>query len=93
MPDSSASGARLLAPAQVAELLRLSVDEVVALILEGQLRGARVGSPATWRVDESSVAEYLDAQAEEARRIALWHQSNAASFPELWGTGIVRNPD
>ena len=58
-----------------------------------RLRGVRVGSPARWRVEEASVAEYLDEQAEEARRIALWHQSNEASFPELWGTGIVRNAD
>lgn len=84
---------RLIAPAQVAELLDVSVDEVVALVHDGRLRGARVGTPARWRVEEDSVAEYLDDQTEEARRIALWRQSNAASFPELWGNGRVRNPD
>jgi excisionase family DNA binding protein len=84
---------RMLAPASVAELLGVSVDEVIALVLDGRLRGARVGSPVQWRIEEDSVAEYLDDQAEEARRIALWHQSNAASFPELWGRGAVRNPD
>ena len=84
---------RYLAPAQVAELLSISVDEVMALVEEGRLRGVRLGSPARWRVEEASVADYLDDQAEEARRMALWHQSNAASFPELWGTGTVRNPD
>ena len=60
---------------------------------EGRLRGVRVGSPARWRVDQASVADYLDDQAEEARRMALWRQSSTASFPELWGTGVVRNPD
>jgi hypothetical protein len=25
--------------------------------------------------------------------MALWRQSSAASFPELWGTGVVRNAD
>lgn len=84
---------RLLAPAQVAELLDVSVEEVVALVHEGRLRGLRVGTPPRWRVEEESVSAYLDDQAEEARRIALWHQSNAASFPELWGQGEVRNPD
>lgn len=93
MPDSSSAPGRLLAPALVAEALSVSVDEVVALLLEGRLRGMRVGSGRQWRVEEASVAEYLDDQAEEARRIALWRQSNAASFPELWGTGPVRNPD
>lgn len=93
MPDSPSSGMNMLAPAQVAELLDLSVEEVLALVLEGRLRGVRVGTPARWRVAEDSVGAYLDDQAEEARRIALWRQSNAASFPELWGRGRVRNPD
>lgn len=93
MPDLPTSDLRLLAPAQVGELLGVSVDEVMALVSEGRLRGLRVGSPAQWRVDEASVADYLDDQAEEARRMALWRQSHAASFPELWGTGHVRRPD
>ncbi|GGH37767.1 helix-turn-helix domain-containing protein [Microbacterium album] len=80
------SARRLVPPAQVAELLDIEVDEVIALVQEGRLRGARVGSPARWRIERESVAEYLDAQVEEARRMALWRQSNAASFPELWGT-------
>jgi excisionase family DNA binding protein len=84
---------RLLAPAQVAELLDVSVDDVLALVHQGLLRGVRVGDPARWRVEEESVGHYLDDQAEEARRMALWRQSNAASFPELWGRGPVRNPD
>lgn len=84
---------RMLTPAQAGELLGVSVEEVMALLDERRLRGARVGSPARWLIEEHSVADYLDDQAEEARRMALWRQSNAASFPELWGTGTVRNPD
>ena len=87
MPDRLPAGTHLLAPAQVAELLSITVDEVVALVHEGRLRGMRVGNPARWRVEEDSVEAYLEDQAEEARRIALWRQSNAASFPELWGRG------
>lgn len=84
---------RLLTPAQVAEILNVSVDEVVELVMQGRLRGMRVGSPPRWRVEEASVAVYLDDQTEEARRMALWRQSNVASFPELWGAGVVRNAD
>lgn len=83
----------MLATAQVAELLDISVDEVVALVHEGRLRGMRVGSPARWRVEEDSVDAYLEDQAEEARRMALWRQSNAASFPELWGRGRAPQGD
>jgi excisionase family DNA binding protein len=93
MPEHSTSDVRLLAPAQVAEILGVSVDEVMSLVEHRRLRGLRVGSPARWRVEEASVGEYLDEQAEEARRIALWRQSNEASFPELWGSGIIREPD
>ena len=92
-PRPRPSDVRLLALAQVGEILGVSVDEVMALVLEGRLRGVRVGSPARWRVDQASVADYLDDQAEEARRMALWRQSSTASFPELWGSGVVRNAD
>jgi len=93
MPEIPTSEVRLLAPAQVAEVLGVSVDEVMALVEQRRLRGLRVGSPARWRIEEASVAEYIDEQTEEARRIALWRQSNEASFPELWGNGVVNNPD
>ncbi|WP_347978497.1 helix-turn-helix domain-containing protein [Microbacterium sp. ProA8] len=93
MSDDPTSNVRLLAPAQVGEVLGVSVDEVMALVLEGRLRGLRVGAPARWRVEAASVSEYLDEQAEEARRMALWRQSQTASFPELWGSGFVRKQD
>lgn len=93
MPEDRSAGVRVLTPAQVAEMLQLSVDEVVALVLDGRLEGMRVGSPAQWRIVPQSVEAYLDDQTEEARRMALWRESNAASFPELWGRGEVRRPD
>lgn len=88
MPEASTPLPRYLAPAQVAELLGVRVDEVVDLVMQGRLRGARLGSPAVWRVEEPSISEYLAEQAEEARRMALWRQANAASFPELWGPPV-----
>ena len=84
MTDNNAPE-RYVSLAQVADLLDLSVDEVLHLVHEGRLRGARVGAPAQWRVAERSVGDYLDEQREESRRIALWNQSVNASFPELWG--------
>jgi len=93
MPEVPSSSARLLTPSQVAEMLQLSVDEVIALILDARLEGTRVGTPAQWRITADSVQGYLDDQSEEARRFALWRESNAASFPELWGRGHVRSPD
>lgn len=88
MPENPNS--RMLTTAQVAEMLQLEVDEIVALVLDGRLRGAKLGTPGAWRIEPQSVEDYLDDQAEDARRHALWHESNAASFPELWGRGSRR---
>jgi len=90
MSERTESAPRFLAPAQVAELLSIEVDEVVDLVQQGHLRGSQLGSPARWRVEESSLAEYLEARSEESRRMALWRQSNEASFPEIWGTSPLR---
>ncbi|WP_136055106.1 helix-turn-helix domain-containing protein [Microbacterium sp. K24] len=86
MAESPASAPRFLAPAQVAELLSIGVDEVISLVHDGRLRGSQLGSPARWRVEESSLQGYLAEQSETARRMALWRQSQTASFPEVWGT-------
>ncbi|OZB83167.1 helix-turn-helix domain-containing protein [Microbacterium sp. 13-71-7] len=88
MPDAPTPAVRFLALAQVAELLGVRIEEILELIMQGRLRGARLGAPAAWRVEEASIAEYLAEQAEDARRRALWRQANAASFPELWGPPI-----
>lgn len=93
MPGTPDEGSRLFTPAQVAEMLHLPIDEVIALVLDARLRGMKVGSPARWRIEAASVEAYLDDQTEEARRMALWRESNAASFPELWGRGHVRSED
>ncbi|WP_404431902.1 helix-turn-helix domain-containing protein [Microbacterium lacus] len=93
MPEIPTAEVRLLAPAQAAEILGVSVDEVMTLVQRGEVRGVRVGAPARWRIEEASLAEYLDAQAEIARRMALWNESQEASFPELWGTGHIRHGD
>lgn len=93
MSDDPTSGRRLLTPAQVAEVLGVTVDEVMQLVNSAQVRGMRVGASGVWRIEEDSVAGYLDDRVEEARLAALWQQSSEASFPELWGRGIIRHAD
>lgn len=86
MADPLASAPRFLAPAQVAELLSIGIDEVITLVHEGRLRGSQLGTPPRWRVEEASLQDYLAEQSETSRRMALWRQSQTASFPEVWGT-------
>lgn len=93
MRDLPVPEVRFVAPAQAAEVLGVTLEEVVELVERAQLRGARVGSPPRLRIEEASVAEYLDNQIELERRMALWRGANEASFPELWGKGIIRHGD
>lgn len=90
MTDSPRAETRFLAPSQVAELLEVDVDETIALVLEGRLRGVQVGVPPRWRIEQASIEEYLAEQTEVSRRMALWRQSNEASFPEVWGAARHR---
>ena len=59
MPEAPDMAPRFLAPAQVAELLSIEVDEVIDLVQQGRLRGSQLGSPPRWRVEEASLADYL----------------------------------
>ncbi|MDX2377066.1 helix-turn-helix domain-containing protein [Microbacterium sp. LRZ72] len=93
MSESPPFGVRYLAPSQVAELLSVSVDEVMELVHDGRLRGARLGSPAKWRIEEESLRGYIADQVEEARQMHLWEQSQAASFPEVWNRGAPGRPE
>ena len=85
MPEPTDSGVRLLAPSQVAEMLQLPVDEVIALVLDGRLRGARIGTPARWRIEADSVAGYLDDQAEPTRAVRRFVVSNGNVLGGLKG--------
>lgn len=84
---------RFVAAEDVAESLGLTIDQVVDLIHEGHLRAIALGAPPRWRVAVASVEVFLDDRSETARRTALWRQSQAASFPELWGRGDIRHGD
>lgn len=93
MTDDSSPLERFAELVDVAAALALTPEEVLDLVREGHLRGMRVGSPGRWRIDLDSVDAHVDARVEDARRAALWRQSQAASFPELWGRGEIRHDD
>ncbi|MFF7681620.1 excisionase family DNA-binding protein [Microbacterium sp. NPDC007973] len=93
MPVDPSPEERFVALEHAAAALALTPDEIVTLVHEGHLRAAALGSPARWRIDRDSVDAYVEARIEDARRAALWRQSQAASFPELWGRGELRHDD
>lgn len=93
MNDDSSPLERFAGLDDVAAALALTPEEVLDLVHEGHLRGVRVGSPDRWRIDLDSVDAHVDERAEDVRRAALWRQSQAASFPDLWGRGEIRHDD
>ncbi|THG35690.1 helix-turn-helix domain-containing protein [Glaciibacter flavus] len=82
--------ARFLTLADTAEILSITVSEADELVRSGELPAIRVGG--AWRVERVVLENYIDGQYEQARRAALWQQSDFGNIPELSGGRILR-PD
>jgi excisionase family DNA binding protein len=58
VPDRNAVGTLdLLSPAQAAQLLGVSEEDVMAILTSGELKGKKIG--ATWRIPRAAVEEFL----------------------------------
>ncbi|MBG6059522.1 hypothetical protein RCH16_002994 [Cryobacterium sp. MP_M5] len=95
MNDSVPSPAvgRFLTLADTAEILSLSAAEVHDLVRTGELPAIRLGSTGVWRVERIVLESFIEAKYEEARRMALWQQSDFGNIPELSGGRIIRPED
>lgn len=89
---------RFLTLGDTAEILTVSVDDVLALVRSGELPAIRVGRTADtsggasmWRVERVVLEAYIEAKYEETRRMGLWNQAEYANIPELSGGTIVRS--
>lgn len=89
---SSAADAlgRFLTLADVAEVLKVEVADVLAMAQSGELPAIRVGANGQWRVERDVLESFIEAKYEEARRLNLWNQSDFANIPELSGGRIIR---
>ena len=95
MNDSGPSPAvgRFLTLADTAEILSLSAAEVHDLVRTGELPAIRLGTTGVWRVERIVLESFIEAKYEEARRMALWQQSDFGNIPELSGGRIIRPED
>ncbi|TFC35792.1 helix-turn-helix domain-containing protein [Cryobacterium sp. TMT2-42-4] len=110
MNDSEAapSVGRFLTLADTAEILLLTVAEVLELVRTGELPAIRLGTQSTpaggagtigfgragvWRVERVVLESFIEAKYEEARRMSLWQQSDFGNIPELSGGTIIRPDD
>lgn len=83
---------RFLTLGDTAELLNVSAAEALDLVRTGELPAIQIGTGRMWRVERTVLESYIEAKYEEARRIALWEQSDFANLPELSAGQIIR-PD
>ena len=74
---------RLLAVADVADVLGTTPAAVVDLLEAGDLRGVRLRG--AWRVADDEVQAWIDRELELERRRGLWRQAQSASIADLFG--------
>jgi excisionase family DNA binding protein len=89
----SAAVGRFLTLGDVAEVLSISAAEALALVRSNELPAIRVGTAGAWRVERIVLESYIEAKYEEARRMALWQQSDFSNIAELSGGRILRAVD
>ncbi|SEC02281.1 DNA binding domain-containing protein, excisionase family [Paramicrobacterium humi] len=82
-PISPDSIGRFLTVADASEILNISAAEVLELIRSAELPAISVGSPKRWRIERRVLEDYIEAKYEEARRMSLWQQADAASVHDL----------
>ncbi len=62
------AGQRFYTPADVGEVLNVSVRQVRALLQSGDLRGIQVGGRNEWRIEHDELEGYIQRQYERAAR-------------------------
>lgn len=88
MSDSDETGSlgRFLTLADTSLILNITAGEALDLVQSGDLPAITIRSSGSWRVERTVLESYIAARYEEARRMALWQQSDIGSIPELSGT-------
>ena len=57
---------RFLQPAEVADVLSVTVSQVYTLMRSGQLPAVKIGKRGVWRVSTESLEEYISGLQREA---------------------------
>ncbi|PJJ61672.1 helix-turn-helix domain-containing protein [Compostimonas suwonensis] len=87
--DASTLG-RFLTLADTAEILNVTVAEVLELVRSSELPAIQVGAGGPWRVERVVLESYIEARYEESRRLGLWLQSDFSNIPELSAGRVLR---
>ena len=74
---------RFLTVPEAAELLRVDVADVHALLRSGELAALRVGRRGPWRIEAGVLEEFIAQQYELARRESAFHSGEFANISVL----------
>ncbi len=80
---------RFLTIADAAEILKISPNQVSALIHSGELAAIRIGTRGPWRIEHVMLEAYIEAQYEQTRRLNLFNQFD---FSDLAEFSTLRTP-
>lgn len=69
-------------------MLRIELDEAIALVERYDLPALRLWNDGPWRVEREVLESYVDDRYEAQRRIAVATYPEADDFAELWGPRI-----
>lgn len=92
-PESSLPRRQFVTVAQVASLLALGEDDVLAILVSGELPAIKVGPRDEWRIEQSVLDGYLEAKYEEARRAALFEGFDFGSVVDIDPGRRIPPPD
>lgn len=64
---------RFLTPADVAEVLNISMSQTMALLRSGELVGIKIGGRGQWRVERDKLEDYIGRMYEQTRDFVAAH--------------------
>jgi len=64
---------RFLTPADVAEVLNISMSQTMALLRSGELVGIKIGGRGQWRVERDKLEDYIGRMYDQTRDFVAAH--------------------
>lgn len=69
---------RFLTPADVAEVLNISMSQTMALLRSGELEGIKIGGRGQWRVERDKLEAYIARMYDQTRQFVAAHPFSEA---------------
>jgi excisionase family DNA binding protein len=67
---------RFLTPADVADVLNISMSQTMALLRTGELEGIKIGGRGQWRVEREKLEGYIARMYDQTREFVAAHPTS-----------------